>query len=108
MSKRILHNTILIAVIAAAGIAMAACGASYEGTYSDPTGAVQVSLKSGGAASITFMNQTADCTYTVNGTAVTLNCKGDAGANGPIHFTLRPDGTLAGPADSLFPPLKKK
>jgi hypothetical protein len=105
MSERILRNAVLAAALAAAGVAMAACGPSYTGTYTDPTGAMQVTLKSGGAATLTFENMTADCTYTVNGTAVTLVCKGDAGT---IHFTLRPDGTLAGPPDSLFPPLKKK
>lgn len=105
MSSSLLRNAVLSAVLAVSICALAACGPSYEGTYSDPTGAIAVNVKSGGQATITFMNQTAQCTYTVAGDKLTMNCKGDIGT---INFTLRPDGTLAGPPDSLIPPLKKK
>lgn len=90
-----------------AGASLAAgCGcSSLPGTYSDPNGAITLEIKSGGSANLSFMGQTAACTYAVSGQQLNLNCKGEAGK---ITLTIRNDGSLAGPSDSLIPPLQKR
>jgi len=94
-----LAGTCLIAILCAV-----ACG-GVQGTYSDTTGAMVLVLQSGGNATFTFAGQTGNCTYTTSGSTVSLQCPGQAGA---VNFTLGSDGTLTGPPDSFFPPLKKK
>jgi len=44
----------------------ASCGGGVEGTYGDPNGAITIDLKSGGKATFIMMNQSQDCTYTVD------------------------------------------
>jgi hypothetical protein len=94
----------LAATSAVAIIFATACGGGAAGTYSDSTGSMVLVLKSGGSATMTFAGITGDCNYTTSGSTVTLTCQNTPGA---INFTLA-DGTLTGPPDSPFPPLKKK
>ena len=96
---------ILMGLFAAASVAAGCSCSSLPGTYSDPNGAITLEIKSGGSANLTFMGQSAPCTYAVSGQQLNLNCKGDAGK---ITFTIRDDGSLAGPSDSLIPPLQKR
>lgn len=106
--KMLLRTRLLVATFAAASavaiIFAAGCGGGATGTYADSTGSMVLVLKSGGSATMTFAGQSGDCTYATNGSTVTLTCPGQAGA---VNFTLA-DGTLTGPPDSFFPPLKKK
>lgn len=95
----------LAGLLAAAGLAIGCGCSSLPGTYSDPNGAITLEIKSGGSANFTFMGQTAPCSYSVSGQQLSLDCKGGAGK---IALTIRDDGSLAGPPDSLIPPLQKK
>jgi hypothetical protein len=97
-------NAALAAAVLVAIVCTVACG-GVQGTYTDTTGAISLVLKSGGNATFTFAGQSGDCTYTSSGSTVVLTCPGQAGA---VNFTVGSDGTLTGPPDSLFPPLKKK
>ena len=99
--KRYVRSTIFLAVVAVA--ILAGCS-SVSGTYVDPTGAFSLELKSGGAATFTFANMPMMCTYTQSGNSITLNCPGGA----PMVMTVQSDGSLAPPAGSFMPPLKKK
>jgi hypothetical protein len=99
-----LLNAALAAATLIAIVCTVACG-GVQGTYTDTTGAISLVLKSGGNATFTFAGQTGDCTYTSSGSTIALTCPGQAGA---VNFTLGSDGTLTGPPDSFFPPMKKK
>ena len=85
-----------------AAIAAAASCGGVQGTYGD-AGAIQIVLKSGGAATMSMMGEKKDCTYTVDKKNVTLDCKMP---DGPMNLTLSDDGTtLQGPGGV---PLKKQ
>jgi hypothetical protein len=91
-------------VAVAAMMVAASCGGGVEGTYGDPNGPTKLELKSGGKATFTVMNQSADCTYTVDKKKVTLDCKDGA----PVELTLSDDGTtLINPPGSMMPNMKK-
>jgi hypothetical protein len=66
-------------------------------------GAIQVVLKSGGAATMSMMGEKKDCTYTVDKKVVALDCKM---GNGPMNMTLSDDGTTLQVPGGL--PLKKQ
>ena len=86
----------------AAIAAAASCGGGVQGTYGD-AGAIQIVLKSGGAATMSMMGEKKDCTYTADKKTVTLDCKMP---DGPMNLTLSDDGTtLQGPGGV---PLKKQ
>lgn len=85
-------------------IGIAGCG-GVQGTYTDATGSMTLELKSGGAATFSFMGQTAQCTYVAESNQVTVDCHDAGGKN---TFTVQKDGSLTGPPGSFFPPLKKK
>ena len=104
MLRAKLLNAALAAAVLLAVVCTVACG-GVQGTYTDTTGAVSLVLKSGGNATFTFAGQSGDCTYTSSGSTVTLTCPGQAGS---VNFTAGSGGTLTGPPDSFFPPLKKK
>jgi hypothetical protein len=95
----------LVLVLAFTTIALCAGCGGVQGTYSDPGGAMTLQLKSGGAATVTFMGQTATCTYTTASNQVTMDCPQ---AGGKMVFTIQNDGSLAGPPGSFIQPLKKK
>jgi hypothetical protein len=108
VTNKTMRTKLLNAVLAAATLVAIACTVAcggVQGTYADTTGAISLVLKSGGNATFTFAGQTGNCTYTSSGSTVALTCPGQAGA---VNFTLGSDGTLTGPSDSFFPPLKKK
>jgi hypothetical protein len=97
------------AVVLASALLVAGCG-GIEAIYSaspdgDPNGPTKIELKSGGKATLTFMNQPAECTYTVDQKKITLDCKD----GNPVALTLSDDGTtLIMPPGSLMPNMKKK
>jgi len=96
-------NRVRLAIIGLGFAAVAAgCGTSVEGTYGD-AGAIQVVLKSGGAATMSMMGEKKDCTYTVDKKVVALDCKM---GNGPMNMTLSDDGTTLQVPGGL--PLKKQ
>jgi len=99
-----IQNLILAGGFAASAI-FAGCGNGVAGVYSDPNGAVTLELKSGGVAALTFMNETATCSYAVSGQQINLDCKGDPGK---LSFTIHDDGSLTGPPGSFMPSLRKR
>jgi hypothetical protein len=96
-----------LALLLVALYSIAGCDgcSSLPGTYTDPQGAITLDIKSGGTATLTFMGETAQCTYTVDGKKLALNCKGDAGK---LTFNIQDDGSLTGPPGTFIPPLRKK
>jgi hypothetical protein len=79
---------------------------SITGTYTDANGAVILELRSGGSASLTFMGDVENCSYTSSKQQVTLTCK-----ESPVPttvFNIHDDGSLTGPPGSFMPPLRKK
>lgn len=95
---------LMIAVVGIYAIAVAGCGKSMTGTYSDSLRSIVLDLKSGGKANFTYMGDVADCRYSVSGTKLTVNCQGDAGTT---VFTIHDNDTLTGPPGSLIPALRK-
>jgi hypothetical protein len=89
----------------AALVAAASCGTGVEGTYGDAQSPVKIVLKSGGKATMSFMNESKDCTYTNDKKKISVDCKDGA----PLDLTLSDDGTmLQMPAGSMMPNLKKQ
>jgi len=86
-------------------LGLIACNGGMKGTYSDPNGGVVLDLRSGGEAAITFMGDTAACTYTSSGKQVLLDCKPPAGK---ITFNVHDDGSLTGPPGGFMPTLRKQ
>jgi hypothetical protein len=78
---------------------------SVKGTYSDPGASTVLELRSGGDAAITFMGETAACTYTTSGNQLMLDCKPPAGK---VEFTIHDDGSLTGPPGGFMPALRKQ
>ena len=99
-------NRVRVAFVGLGFAALAAgCGGGVEGTYGEATGSTQIVLKSGGAATMSFMNDKMDCTYTAKEKKVTLDCKQGT----PLELTLSDDGTvLQMPPGSMIPNLKKQ
>ena len=93
---------IFAALLVSSILALVACGSKLEGTYTDASGAIMLELKSGGKAELTFMGETGQCTYKVDGKSVMLNCRGDN-----TVFTIHDDGSLTGPPGSFIGVLKK-
>ena len=79
------------------------CGSSsVHGTYSDPSGAWVLDLKSGGQATLTFYGDSRPCTYSVSGDQVAVTCKED---REKLNFTVHQDGSLSG--QGFMPVLRK-
>jgi hypothetical protein len=65
----------LTAILVCLCCALAGCGKSVTGTYSDPASGFTLELKSGGEATITFMGNSGPCTYKVDGNQVTVSLR---------------------------------
>ena len=100
---RLRTSTLAIAGICA--FLLPGCGKSMTGTYSDSLGSVVLDLKSGGKANFTYMGDVADCAYSLSGTKLTVDCKGEAGTT---IFTVHDNDTLTGPPGSFIPALRKQ
>jgi hypothetical protein len=72
-------------------VALVACGAKVEGTYSNVNGLVVLELKSGGKSTLSYAGETRDCSYTLDDKQIRMSC-------GRERFTFRrnQDGTLTG------------
>ena len=103
--KNKLVRSIAWAGFAAVVAVVAGCGSRMEGTYTDPSRAVLLELKSGGKANFTFMGDVEDCTYSTSSKHLNLKCGGNAGN---IVFTIHDDGSLTGPPGSFMPGLRKE
>ena len=109
-TRKLCTSTAAFGLALSVMISTAACGGGLEGIYSasadgDPNGPTKIELKSGGKATLTFMNQPTDCAYTVNEKKITLDCKD----GNPILLTLSDDSTtLIMPPGSFMPNMKKK
>ena len=107
MSKAMFRDVTLAGGLLCLCGMLAACSSvtSVTGTYADTTGSFGLDVQSGGKATFRFMGEiTAPCTYTTASKQLSLNCQGPAGN---MVFTINGDGSLAPPADSLMPVLKK-
>ena len=100
-----LKNVILAALLASMSCAVAACGSSLQGTYSDASGNIMLELKSGGEASFSLITQIVSCSYKVKGEKLTLDCQGEVGK---LVLTIHDDGSLTGPPEGFLPVLRKK
>jgi hypothetical protein len=108
MKTNLLRTAALCAISAGSMVfyGCTSCGSGgMAGTYSDPSGAVLLELKSGGKANFTFMGEVADCTYTTSRPHVNVNCKGNAGN---FVMTVHDDDSLTGPPGSFMPRLLKE
>lgn len=92
MDQLSFRKVIFVVVLAAFGFALIACGSSVTGTYSGANGLIMVELRSGGKATASMMGQSSECTYTVDGKQVNLDCNGDK-----TPFRVNDDGSLTGP-----------
>jgi ABC-type phosphate transport system substrate-binding protein len=108
MIQPALRKTLLASIVLAAAVCFngcSACSSSHlEGTYIDSANVLKVEIKSDGKATVTAVmsNSSADCTYTVNGTNLQVNCGAQI-----YPFTIQSDGSLAAPPDSQMGVLKK-
>ena len=105
MNNMLFRNVTLAAILICVSYAIAACGSSLKGTYSDASGNIVLELKSGGEASFSLITQIASCSYTVNGDKLTLDCKGELGK---VILTIHDDGSLTGPPEGFLPILRRK
>jgi hypothetical protein len=92
-------------VVAACLLAVPACTSGARGTYSDATGSMVLELKSGSKANFTYMGDVADCSYSMSGKQVTVNCRGSAGTT---VFNVHDDGSLSGPPGTFIPVLRRQ
>src|ERR1017187_10551061 len=102
-----IHNlrcAALTAILVCLCCALAGCGKSVTGTYTDPASGYTLELKSGGEATITFMGNSGSCTYKVDGNQVAVTCQGGGGGG---VFTIQSDGSLRPRAGAPMPTLKK-
>ena len=91
------------ACVVLALVLISGCGSSsVQGTYSDPSGAWVLDLKSGGQATLTFYGDSRPCTYSVSGDQVAVTCKGE---REKLNFTVHQDGSLSG--QGFMPVLRK-
>jgi hypothetical protein len=94
---------LLVALLATS--VLGGCSSRIQGTYTDPTGAFVLELKSGNSASFAFSGQAAPCTYQSAGSKINLQCQGQADT---LVLTVQNDGSLTGPPGTFLPPLRKK
>lgn len=99
MSRRSLLSMTPLAVLV---LLLGSCGSKLQGHYSNVNGTVTLELESDGKASLTLMGESIPCTYRVDGSRVSIDCKGDT-----TLFTIQSDGSLAGPPGSLIGALRK-
>ena len=102
--ERTIDKVWRLALVVSFSGAMAACGSDVEGTYVDTDGNVQLELRFGGQATLTFMGQGNPCTYSVNEKQLTLSCQD---LQRPIEITIHEDGSLTGDPKGGFPALHK-
>lgn len=103
MKNSLRTKAVVITSLVCAGSGLIGCGPSIKGTYSDG-GSILLEVRSGGAATLTFMGDSAPCTYAVAGSQFNLDCQGQAGK---LTFTIHDDGSLVGPPGTFVPPLRK-
>ena len=103
MKNSLRKKVLAIASLVCAGGGLIGCGPNIKGTYSDG-GSIILEVRSGGAATFTFMGDSVPCTYAVAGSQFSLDCQGQAGK---LTFTIHDDGSLVGPPGTFVPPLRK-
>ena len=85
---------IFTAIIAA--VLLSGCPGFFEhdptGKYSDASGSMALELKAQRKATLTFLGQSRDCTYSAEGNKVNLACGADVGN---VDFVINSDGSLS-------------
>ena len=102
MKKLLTLRSVAGVLLAGITFTLTACTPNVEGTYADPSGDIRIELKSGGQATVKFWTVGGPCTYEVKGKDVSLTCNGTT-----THYTVKDDGSLAGPPVVGMPDLKK-
>jgi len=98
-------NSVRIPLILVAVLLVSGCPkrSTVEGVYRNDNSSIVLELKSGGQASLAIMGETRACTYTVDRSQITLDCK----EADRLVLTVQADGSLAGPPGSLIGALRK-
>jgi hypothetical protein len=104
VKNNLLLKLMLIGCLVCAGVGLSGCGRSVKGTYADTTGSYVLNVKSGSAATLTFLGASTPCTYAVSGDQLYLDCHGQSGK---VAFTIHNDGSLTGPPGTVIPALRK-
>jgi hypothetical protein len=98
-----LQRALASAAVAMLCLGAAACGKSVSGhTYAGNGELVKIEFQSGGKAFASMGPLTSSCTYTQNGTSISLICEGDT-----TELTMADDGSLSGPPDGMLSHLTK-
>jgi hypothetical protein len=105
MKDGLLRTVVLAAILVCLSYAISGCGSKIQGTYTERGGNYELVLKSGGKASLTVARVTAQCTYTLSGSTITLTCED---YDDSIILTAHDDGSLTSLPGSLLPTLQKK
>lgn len=105
MKNGLLRSIVLAAILVSLGYAMSGCGSKLQGTYTEPGGNFVLVIKSGGKADLTTGGVLTPCTYTVNGSDITLTCEN---FDDPMTLTAHDDGSLTCLPGTPLPTLKKK
>lgn len=104
MKNSFLQKVVVIGSLIYVGGGLTGCGRSVKGTYSDASGTYVLDVKSGSEATLTFLGESAPCTYAVSGDQLSLDCHG---LSGKVAFTIHDDGSLTGPPGTAIPALRK-
>jgi hypothetical protein len=105
MKNGLLRTVVLAAILGCLSCAISGCGSRTQGTYTEPGGNYKLELKSGGKANLTVARVTAQCTYALSGSIITLTCEG---YDDNMILTLHDDGSLTCRPGTLLPTLRKK
>ncbi len=105
MKNGLLRTVVLAAVMVCLICAISGCGSKIQGTYTESGGNYELVLKSGGKADLTVAHVTSQCTYTLNGSDITLTCEG---YDDSMTLTAHDDGSLTCPPGTPLATLHKK
>lgn len=77
-------------------VPLSGCPGFFEvgpaGKYSDASASMTLELKANRKATLTFLGQSRDCTYSAEGNKVNLSCGADVGN---LAFVINSDGSLS-------------
>ena len=106
MNSRWISKTVLVFVVASAGLTAACPGANPEGKYRESDGAVTLELK-GGKAGLNYGQIHIDGAYTVDGDKITIKPL-EGNTSQTMVFAINKDGSLTGPPGSDIQRLEKE
>lgn len=90
MRSSYVHRILIFTVVIMASLSFFGCSKGLSGKYAD--GGMELEFKSNDKAYFTFMDNTVEVTYEVDGDKLILN----TGSENSV-FTINEDGTIGGP-----------